>query len=137
MQNDPSDSFRDSYAIALVDGGKEREFTLEASTNVEGFARFISGYSLVVSTRFHGLVFALLAGVPFINVAEYAKNTSLCKAAGLADLSLPSAGAESLKLASLTEKALSGQYGDAIQRARGMFHTSSRKMMDEFLSFIC
>jgi|GEM_PF-1302853 Uncharacterized conserved protein len=44
---------------------------------------------LVVSMKYHGLVFSIAAGVPFINVGSTRKNIHLCADEGLERLSVP------------------------------------------------
>ncbi len=47
------------------------------------FARRLPGSTLVVSERYHGLVAALAAGVPFVGIGDDPKIISFCKEAGM------------------------------------------------------
>jgi|GEM_PF-2441481 len=47
------------------------------------FARRLPGSTLVVSERYHGLVAALAAGVPFVGIGDDPKIVSFCKEAGM------------------------------------------------------
>ena len=49
----------------------------------------IRQYDLVVSMKFHGIMFAVNQGVPFINIAETRKTQRFCAENGLAQLSIP------------------------------------------------
>ncbi|WP_150288152.1 polysaccharide pyruvyl transferase family protein [Rhabdaerophilum calidifontis] len=51
-------------------------------------ARLVAGYDVVVSMKFHGLVFAIAAGVPFINIGLTRKTQLLCQENGLGHLSI-------------------------------------------------
>jgi len=47
------------------------------------FARRLPGSTLVVSERYHGLIAALAAGVPFVGIGDDPKIISICKEAGM------------------------------------------------------
>jgi len=47
------------------------------------FARRLPGSSVVVSERYHGLIAALAAGVPFVGIGDDPKIISICKEAGM------------------------------------------------------
>jgi polysaccharide pyruvyl transferase WcaK-like protein len=46
-------------------------------------------FELVISMKFHGIMFAVNQGVPFINIAETRKTQRFCAENGLAQLSIP------------------------------------------------
>ncbi len=47
------------------------------------FARRLPGSTIVVSERYHGLIAALAAGVPFVGISDDPKIISICKEAGM------------------------------------------------------
>ena len=47
------------------------------------FARRLPGSTIVVSERYHGLIAALAAGVPFVGIGDDPKIISICKEAGM------------------------------------------------------
>ncbi len=47
------------------------------------FARRLPGSTLVISERYHGLIAALIAGVPFVGIGDDPKIHSFCKEAGM------------------------------------------------------
>lgn len=49
----------------------------------------VAGMDLVVSMKFHGLVFAAASGVPFLNIGLTRKTKLICTQLGLEELSLP------------------------------------------------
>jgi polysaccharide pyruvyl transferase WcaK-like protein len=49
----------------------------------------VANMDMVVSMKFHGLVFAAAAGVPFVNIGLTRKTKLICSQLGLEDLSLP------------------------------------------------
>src|SRR5690242_16322638 len=49
----------------------------------------IRKFDLVISMKFHGIMFAVNQGIPFINVAETRKTQRFCAENGLAQLSIP------------------------------------------------
>ena len=49
----------------------------------------IRKFDLVISMKFHGIMFAVNQGVPFINVAETRKTQRFCTENDLAQLSIP------------------------------------------------
>jgi polysaccharide pyruvyl transferase WcaK-like protein len=49
----------------------------------------VSHFDLVISMKFHGIMFAVNQGVPFINIAETRKTQRFCLENNLAHLSIP------------------------------------------------
>lgn len=47
------------------------------------FSRRLAGSTLVISERYHGLIAALIAGVPFVGIGDDPKILSFCKEAGM------------------------------------------------------
>lgn len=52
----------------------------------------ISNADLVITMKFHGVIFATLSSTPFVNIGLSRKTQQFCKESGLGDLSVPSYG---------------------------------------------
>lgn len=75
-------------------------------TRLDQFMALAAGAKLVVSSRLHGLILALVAGTPAVSVAPMRKMTRMMIDAGLADFNLDMATLQSDLLAATVDRAL-------------------------------
>lgn len=73
--------------------------------SIDEFIRYISNFDLVISSRFHGLIFGIIENIPVISLSEFDKNTSLMKAFELENYSLVASELSSQKLMQLVRQA--------------------------------
>lgn len=100
----------DADALAYVANalGKEGRPKWERvhCTRLDQFMALAARAKLVVSSRLHGLILALVAGTPAVSVAPMRKMTRLMIEAGLGDFDLDMAALRSEKLATIVDRAL-------------------------------
>ncbi len=90
MQTDPNDDMGDKQIISKITGDKPSAIKPKKQLGPKEFIDYLSGYDLVLSSRYHGIICMLLAGRPAISLTEFEKSQAVLKAMGLAELSLSS-----------------------------------------------
>jgi polysaccharide pyruvyl transferase WcaK-like protein len=72
-------------------------------------------FELVISMKFHGIMFAVNQGVPFINIAETRKTQLFCTENQLAHLSIPRYSLEKERFLEVVKIAEAAETRDSIQ----------------------
>jgi len=100
---DPVPKFRSLLAQRLSTHGSERIMDAAHVTSVEELLSQVGDTDLVVATRFHNVLFALLSHKPTVSISFHSKCTDLMSSMGLSEYCLR---IDQLKSADLIEKVL-------------------------------
>jgi polysaccharide pyruvyl transferase WcaK-like protein len=89
----------------------------------------IKQFDLVVSMKFHGIMFAVNQGVPFINIAETRKTQRFCVENDLTQLSIPRYSLERERFLDLVKIAEADETRQAIQATAARLTELTRKRL--------
>jgi polysaccharide pyruvyl transferase WcaK-like protein len=116
IQIDPNDTFGDRKVLQditskleeLQDSGFSKliEFLDNPNYSPTEFTSFIQKYDLVLTSRFHGLIYALSSNIPCISITEFQKSVGVLNDLGLSNWSLASAQINANNLNCLTDSLL-------------------------------
>lgn len=93
----------------------------------------ISSFDLVVSMKYHGIVFAVQAGVPFINIAETRKSLLFCEENGLEALSIPKYSLQRDRFLDVVRTAEDPTCRSHVQRAARQLHAAASQAFPQTL----
>jgi polysaccharide pyruvyl transferase WcaK-like protein len=94
----------------------------------------ISQFNLVISMKFHGIMFAVNQGVPFINIAETRKTQQFCIENELAQLSIPRYSLERERFLEVVKLAEADETRQAIQSTSMRLQESTRSRLPEAIA---
>jgi polysaccharide pyruvyl transferase WcaK-like protein len=94
----------------------------------------ISQFNLVISMKFHGIMFAVNQGVPFINIAETRKTQQFCIENELAQLSIPRYSLERERFLEVVKLAEAHETRQAIQSTSMRLQESTRNRLPEAIA---
>ena len=93
----------------------------------------IASCDLVVTMKYHGLLFAVQAGVPFVNIGETRKTQLFCQENGLQALSVPRLSLERERFLSFVKVAESGQSKSQIRTTGDALRSKAREVLPRAL----
>jgi polysaccharide pyruvyl transferase WcaK-like protein len=91
-------------------------------------------FDLVISMKFHGLMFAVNQGVPFINIAETRKTQLFCVENELTQLSIPRYSLERERFLEVVKTAEADETRQAIQATASRLTELARKRLPEAIA---
>jgi polysaccharide pyruvyl transferase WcaK-like protein len=91
-------------------------------------------FDLVISMKFHGLMFAVNQGVPFINIAETRKTQLFCVENELTQLSIPRYSLERERFLEVVKTAEADETRQAIQATASRLTKLARKRLPEAIA---
>lgn len=91
----------------------------------------IKQFELVISMKFHGIMFAVNQGVPFINVAETRKTQRFCTENGLAQLSIPRYSLERERFLDVVKIAEAEETRQSIKATSGRLRELTKQRLPE------
>jgi polysaccharide pyruvyl transferase WcaK-like protein len=94
----------------------------------------IKQLDLVISMKFHGIMFAVNQGVPFINIAETRKTQRFCSENKLAHLSIPRYSLERERFLEVVKIAESGETRQSIQSTSMSLRALTRQRLPEAIA---
>jgi polysaccharide pyruvyl transferase WcaK-like protein len=94
----------------------------------------IKQFDLVISMKFHGIMFAVNQGVPFINIAETRKTQRFCLENDLAQLSIPRYSLERERFLEVVKIAEADETRQAIQSTSARLRELTRKRLPEAIA---
>jgi polysaccharide pyruvyl transferase WcaK-like protein len=89
---------------------------------------------LVISMKFHGIMFAVNQGVPFINIAETRKTQRFCRENDLAQLSIPRYSLERERFLDVVKIAEAAETRKAIQATSARLRELTRERLPEAIA---
>ena len=94
----------------------------------------IKQFELVISMKFHGIMFAVNQGVPFINIAETRKTQRFCAENGLAQLSIPRYSLERERFLDVVKIAEAEETRESIRATSARLRELTRERLPEAIS---
>ena len=91
-------------------------------------------FELVISMKFHGIMFAVNQGVPFINVAETRKTQRFCTENGLAQLSIPRYSLERERFLDVVKIAEAEETRESIKATSARLRELTKQRLPEAIS---
>jgi polysaccharide pyruvyl transferase WcaK-like protein len=94
----------------------------------------VSQFDLVISMKFHGIMFAVNQGVPFINIAETRKTQRFCHENDLAQLSIPRYSLEKERFLEVVKIAEAEETHQSIRGTSAHLRELTRQRLPEAIS---
>jgi polysaccharide pyruvyl transferase WcaK-like protein len=91
----------------------------------------IKHFDLVISMKFHGIMFAVNQGIPFINIAETRKTQRFCVENHLGDLTIPRYSLERERFLEVVKIAEAAETQQAVQSTSARLRYLTRKRLPE------
>jgi polysaccharide pyruvyl transferase WcaK-like protein len=91
-------------------------------------------FDLVVSMKFHGIMFAVNQGVPFINIAETRKTQRFCAENALTQLSIPRYSLEKERFLEVVKIAEAGETRRTIAATASRLRELTRQRLPEAIA---
>ena len=103
--------------------------------NFKEFRRYLDGFDLVLSSRYHGLVMALLNNKPIINLSEFKKNNGLIEDINMKDFSMNNKNLNLKRLHMATDNIFKNykKILDRVGKAGAYLNSLSNKMYKDVL----
>ncbi len=137
----PSDKINDEKIINLIKirigENKNINYNIKIRSPKE-FLKYLKKFDLVLSSRFHGLVFSVLNEIPIISLSNFEKNESLMNDYSLNEYSLNSSEVKSEKMVKLTHDIIEKK-SIIIEKIRGsnkIFSKKANEMMNVINKYI-
>ncbi len=94
---------------------------------------FIAGFDLVITMKYHGMLFAVQSGVPFINLAETRKTQLFCQENGFQTLSVPPYSLEFGRVMSLVKTAENPSVRERLTRKGAELKATAKRELPDLL----
>jgi polysaccharide pyruvyl transferase WcaK-like protein len=94
----------------------------------------IKQFDLVISMKFHGIMFAVNQGIPFINIAETRKTQRFCVENQLTDLTIPRYSLEKERFLEVVKIAEAAETRRAVESTSAHLRDLTRKRLPEIIT---
>ena len=91
-------------------------------------------FDLVISMKFHGIMFAVNQGIPFINIAETRKTQRFCTENQLGDLTIPRYSLEKERFLEVVKIAEAAETRQAVELISAHLRDLTRKRLPEIIT---